>query len=344
MSTISPDRGTGLHGLSRAADSPIAAAGREILGLVEDQVALGPRAPGTGPHDQLARRLEQRLREHHAEVTVQEFAVTFQGSALHCANIVGMFRARAHSSGGGSPVLVGTHYDTRVRADRDPDPARRECPIPGANDGGSGTAVLLHILPWLSRAELARDVAVAFFDAEDLGNIDGKDFSLGAEWCATHPVAGFAPAEMVAVDMVGGRDMVLDIDAYSLEHPASLKLTREIFKRGFAQGGIRSSGTSRSASNTSSPIIIHSFAGGPRPVFSSISTTPNGTRRMTCRGRFPRIPWELPKQLCSFFCRARQGEPVPGLPGSQVLQADHAGLFLFLPAHQSERDPFLFRI
>ena len=236
MSTTSPDRGTGLPGLSRAGDSPIAAAGREILGLVEDQVALGPRAPGTGPHDQLARRLEQRLREHHAEVTVQEFAVTFQGSALHCANIVGMFRARAHSSGGGSPVLVGTHYDTRVRADRDPDPARRECPILGANDGGSGTAVLLHMLPWLSRAELARDVAVAFFDAEDLGNIDGKDFSLGAEWCATHPVAGFAPAEMVAVDMVGGRDMVLDIDAYSLEHPASLKLTREIFKRGFAQG------------------------------------------------------------------------------------------------------------
>lgn len=203
---------------------------------MEDQVALGPRAPGTGPHDQLARRLELRLRENGAEVTVQEFAVTFREITLQCANIVGVFRARAHLSGGGSPVLAGTHYDTRVRADREADPARRECPIPGANDGGSGTAVLLHMLPWLSRAELTRDVGIAFFDAEDLGNIDGKDFSLGAEWCAAHPVAGFAPVEMVALDMVGGRDMILDIDAYSMEHHASLKLTREIFRLGFAQG------------------------------------------------------------------------------------------------------------
>jgi glutaminyl-peptide cyclotransferase len=224
-----------LPGLSRADDSPIAAAGREILGLVEDQVAQGPRVPGTGPHDQLARRLEQRLREHRAEVTVQEFKVDFRGSTLSCANIVGIFRARARSSGGEPSILLGTHYDTRVRADREADLARRECPIPGANDGGSGTAVLLHMLPWLSRAVLARDVAIAFFDAEDLGNIDGKDFSLGAEWCAAHPVAGFAPAEMVALDMVGGRNMVLDIDAYSLEHQASLKLTREIFRLGLAQ-------------------------------------------------------------------------------------------------------------
>jgi hypothetical protein len=92
------------------------------------------------------------------------------------------------------------------------------------------------MLPWLSRAGLARDVAVAFFDAEDLGNIDGKDFSLGAEWCAAHPVPGFTPAEMVALDMVGGRDMVFDIDAYSLAHPGSLRLTREVFKAGLAQG------------------------------------------------------------------------------------------------------------
>jgi Zn-dependent M28 family amino/carboxypeptidase len=169
-------------------------------------------------------------------VTVQEFAVTFRESPLRCANLVGVFRARARSSGREPPILIGTHYDTRVRADRDTDAARRECPIPGANDGGSGTAVLLHLLPWLSRAELARDVGIAFFDAEDLGNIDGKDFSLGAEWCAAHPVAGFVPGEMVALDMVGGRDMILDIDAYSLEHPPSLQLTRAIFGIGLQQG------------------------------------------------------------------------------------------------------------
>jgi glutaminyl-peptide cyclotransferase len=236
LSTISPDQRAGLPGVSRPGDSPTAAAGREILRLVEEQVALGPRMPGTGPHDQLARLLEQRLRQHSPEVAVQEFTVMFRGGALKCANLVGIFRARAGSPGRDTATLIGTHYDTRIRADREPDPARRECPIPGANDGGSGTAVLLHLLPWLAHARLARDVGIAFFDAEDLGNIDGKDFSLGSAWCAAHPVAGFTPTEVVALDMVGGKDMVLDIDAYCLEHQSSLKLTKDIFGLGFEQG------------------------------------------------------------------------------------------------------------
>ena len=216
-------------------------AGGEILRLVEEQVALGFRVPGTAPHDALARTLEERLRAYTQEVSVQEFPVAFRGSTLRCRNIVGVFRA-GPAAGTAAPLLLGTHYDTRMRADREPDAARRECPIPGANDGGSGTAVLLHMLPWLARragerVALARDVAVAFFDAEDLGNIDGKEFALGAAWCAEHPVPGFDPEEVVVLDMVGGAGMILDIDAHILEHPASRRLTREVFRAGVSQGG-----------------------------------------------------------------------------------------------------------
>jgi len=235
LSTTSPDQRAGPAGLSKPDDSPTLAAGREILRLVEEQVALGPRVPGTAPHDQLAQLLERRLREHTVEVAVQEFTVAFRGDVLRCSNLVGIFRARVGVPARAPAILIGTHYDTRIRADRDPDAARRECPIPGANDGGSGTAVLLHLLPWLAKTERARDVGIAFFDAEDLGNIDGKDFSLGAAWCAAHPADGFTPVEMVALDMVGGRDMILDIDAYSLEHQSSLKLTRSMFRLGLEQ-------------------------------------------------------------------------------------------------------------
>ena len=42
-------------------------------------------------------------------------------------------------------VMIGTHYDTRSTADKDPDEARRSEPIIGANDGGSGVAVLLEM-------------------------------------------------------------------------------------------------------------------------------------------------------------------------------------------------------
>src|SRR5271157_1940970 len=122
LSTTSPDQPAGLPGASSPDDSPTVAAGREILRLVEEQVAFGPRVPGTGPHDQLGRLLAQKLREHAAEAAAQEFTVAFREGVLRCTNFVGIFRARALSAGRGPAVLIGTHYDTRIRADRDNDP------------------------------------------------------------------------------------------------------------------------------------------------------------------------------------------------------------------------------
>ena len=116
--------------------------GEGILRLVREQVALGPRVPGSDAHAELGRRLRAALEEASAEVTVQEFSLPFRGRTLECRNIVGVFRARRAGLG---PLLLGSHYDCRFRADREKDPSRRESPIPGANDGGSGTAVLLQL-------------------------------------------------------------------------------------------------------------------------------------------------------------------------------------------------------
>ena len=208
-------------------------AGTEILKLVEEQVALGPRVPGSEAHRQLAGRLEAQLQRHGAAVTVQEFPVEFRGSRLACRNVVGVFRAAEPTD---PPLLLATHYDCRFQSDRDPDPAARERPILGANDGGSGTAILLHLLSYLASSRLARDVAVAFVDAEDLGNIDGKEFALGSEWLAAHPVSGFSPSEVIVLDMVGGKDMVLDIDANILHSLPSRRLTSRLFQLGIAAG------------------------------------------------------------------------------------------------------------
>lgn len=196
-------------------------------------MSLGPRVPGSPAHGSLLDMLEDRLRSHTSAILRQDFQVLFRGRSIACTNLIGAFRS-AHASSG--PLLLGTHYDTRPRADRDPDPARRELPIPGANDGGSGTAVFQHMLDWLSRQELSRDVLVAFFDAEDLGNIDGKEFSIGAEWCARNPPWGAPPAEVVVLDMVGGAGMVFDVDAHSLMFPPSRRLTTEMFRLGSSRG------------------------------------------------------------------------------------------------------------
>jgi glutaminyl-peptide cyclotransferase len=208
------------------------AASAELIRLVERQVALGPRVPGSAAHDRLADELAARLDGAGAAVHVQSFEARFHGRTVPCRNVVGVFRCGAPAV---PMILLGTHYDTRPIADREPDPALRGVPIPGANDGGSGTAVFLHLLDWLhgTAGGLGRDVTVAFVDAEDLGDIDGNPFSLGAEVLAADPpVIVGRPDEVIVLDMVGGRDAVLDIDAHLMHHAPSRALAAGLFRLG----------------------------------------------------------------------------------------------------------------
>jgi glutaminyl-peptide cyclotransferase len=228
---------------SSSIDAREPAGPRGLMSLVRMQTSLGPRVPGSEAHDRLRDVIQSRLESSADATRVQRFRATFGGRTVECANIAGFFGAKATAAAGISrrrsgALLLGTHYDTRPRADRERDPVKRENPIPGANDGGSGTAILLDLLGKLGESELKRDVAVVFFDAEDLGNIDGNQFSLGAEYLASHPLDGFPGiSEVLVLDMVGGRDMILDIDANAMRHEESFELTRRVFEAGEGIGG-----------------------------------------------------------------------------------------------------------
>jgi Zn-dependent M28 family amino/carboxypeptidase len=212
------------------------AEGQPLLGLVRQQVRLGPRTPGSEAHQRLAQELRKQLEKHGAEVHRQPFSVRLPGGSVECANLTGIFRPR--QAGGRAPgpsLLLGTHFDTRLIADREPDPTLRDRPIPGANDGASGTAILLSLLPELQRlaasGELGREVRVVFFDAEDVGGIGGLPFSLGA-WRYARESPLPPPGEVLVLDMVGGRGLELDLDGNSMDHPPSLELTRRVFDAG----------------------------------------------------------------------------------------------------------------
>jgi glutaminyl-peptide cyclotransferase len=215
---------------------PAEASGQPLLDLVRRQVDLGPRYPGSAAHRFLACELAGRLEEHAAEAHRQRFTVSLPGGAAECGNLTGIFRAtEPERLSVLPPLLLGTHFDTRLTADREPEQASRARPIPGANDGGSGTAILLSLLPELARlrgeGKLAREVRVVFFDAEDVGGIGGLPFSLGAGLYALEPPFG-PPGEVLVLDMVGGRGLELDLDGHALDHPPSLELTRRVFASG----------------------------------------------------------------------------------------------------------------
>jgi len=167
--------------------------GANALSYVNDQLAFGPRSTGSEGARKTADYILDQLAESGWNTEVQGFM--YRG--VLGRNIIA-------KAGTGPIVLIGAHYDTRKKADRDPDPNRREEPVPGANDGASGVAVLLELARTLDTAKLSNEVWLVFFDAEDNGSLDGWPFSVGSEYMAAH--LSTAPAMVVIVDMIGDAD------------------------------------------------------------------------------------------------------------------------------------------
>ncbi|MGC9357043.1 MAG: M28 family peptidase [Anaerolineae bacterium] len=106
--------------------------------------------------------------------------------------------------GEGPALLIGAHYDTRRAADQE-DP---NVPVMGANDGASGVAVLLELARVVDPTQINNRLYLAFFDAEDNGDLDGWSWIVGSSYMANNwGEAGEPPLEaMILVDMIGDAD------------------------------------------------------------------------------------------------------------------------------------------
>ncbi|MCC6148525.1 MAG: M28 family peptidase [Anaerolineaceae bacterium] len=146
--------------------------------------------------------LQEELEANHWNTSVQE--ITWQGQAV--INIVGK-RGRYRPL-----ILLGAHYDSRQVADRDPLPSKQASPVPGANDGASGVAVLLELARTLP-PELEQEIWIVFFDAEDQGNISGWDWILGSKAFAENLT--ILPDYVVIIDMIGDKDLNIHLEKNS---------------------------------------------------------------------------------------------------------------------------------
>lgn len=124
--------------------------------------------------------------------TAEEQFFDYQGT--RCRNIIG-------KRGSGPYVIIGAHYDSRRQADNDPDPNKRTQPVPAANDGASGVAVLLELARVLKPEALGRTVWLAAFDAEDDGGLGGWDWIAGSRYMAAH--LSSPPQATIVLDMIG---------------------------------------------------------------------------------------------------------------------------------------------
>jgi hypothetical protein len=191
---------------------------------VEYQVSIGPRTPGSEGNIRVGEWIRSELSAAGWQAEIQETEISGQP----IRNIIGKW-------GKGDPWLVlGAHYDTRVAADRDPDPANHNKPVPGANDGASGVSVLLElarILPAYQDSLRFGQIWLVFFDAEDTGDlpnsvdtelIPSRGWILGSR--AFVDSLTEYPDAAVIVDMIGDADLNI-----YMEKNSNLQLTNEIW-------------------------------------------------------------------------------------------------------------------
>ncbi|MFH1143470.1 MAG: M28 family peptidase [Candidatus Eisenbacteria bacterium] len=186
--------------------------GRRAMEHLEAQCALGPRAPGSPGHAQARDYIRRVLEGAGGRVTLQTFRHQAPGlpEPVELTNILARFGPLREGG-----LLFGAHWDTRPWADRDPDPARREEPILGANDGGSGTGLLLALAESFKADPPPIPILLAFFDGEDLGREAHPDeYLAGSRYFAEHFPGPF-PEMGLVVDMVASRTMVLNLEQNS---------------------------------------------------------------------------------------------------------------------------------
>lgn len=177
------------------------------------QVEFGPRVPNTPAHKAAGDWIHARLQEWCDTVIVQQFSpVTFDNTRLRARNFFGQINPQAADR-----ILLLAHWDCRPWADQDPDPAKRETPVDGANDGASGVAVLLEVARALKATQTDKGIDILFVDAEDWGTEgDDDSWALGARHFAQHlPLEGYAPKEAILLDMVGGKNPVFCKEYFS---------------------------------------------------------------------------------------------------------------------------------
>lgn len=169
------------------------------------QVGIGPRVPGSPEHERALTYIKSSLKPYADRIVEQKFTARTPRGNVKMTNLIAYVNEHAKHL-----ILLGAHYDTRPFAEMD-EPKNHDKPIPGANDGASGTSVLLELARALHGKLPANLGAVfVFFDGEDFGSSLSTMF-----YGSRHFARNLAPelkrriSFAVIVDMVGDAELAI---------------------------------------------------------------------------------------------------------------------------------------
>jgi len=168
------------------------------------QVGLGPRTPQSNASSLLRTSIAENLSGWQIQNQSHQLA------GLQIVNLEATLNV-----GAGNIVVLMAHYDTRQVSDQEQDANLSVLPVPGANDGASGVAVLLELARLIPAMNLSHEIRLVFTDVEDQGDIITGGVAIpwasGSQMWTENLTSDEIEniSSLIVVDMVGDSDLTL---------------------------------------------------------------------------------------------------------------------------------------
>ena len=196
---------------------------------IAQQLAFGPRVPGTEAHEACGDWLVSELARHGAQVKSQYGTMTnYAGKPQDIRNIVAILEGNTPHA-----ILLCAHWDCRPWSDEEELYEDRFEPVMGANDGASGVGVILEMVRQMavrkSKGEFVPTVQVVFFDCEDMGtpaHFTGTQrdhtWCLGSQyWAQEYKHSTLNSQYGILLDMVGDPSATFPREYFSMQYAGS---------------------------------------------------------------------------------------------------------------------------
>ena len=190
--------------------------GDRALAHIYQQVSFGPRTlDNPSAKAETLGFIASYLKPLATKLTIQKFSNNgMSGNNLWASFI----NPKPHAN---QRIMLGAHWDTRPISDQESDLSKQHLPTPGANDGGSGVAVLLELARIFATNPPPVSVDLIFFDLEDMGNIENLPFAIGAR-AFVERNRFYRPSAGIIVDMVCDKNLTIPQERYSKTKASAL--------------------------------------------------------------------------------------------------------------------------
>ena len=185
--------------------------------FIEKQLSFGTRVPGSEGHKACKKWMVSKFKSYGADVIEQDFiAQVYTGESLESTNIIAQFNPKHKDR-----IILSAHWDTRFIGEEDNDKNLKDKPIPGADDGGSGTGVLIEVARQLQANPIDYGIDIILWDAEDQGSRGSSQptWCLGSQyWSRNKHTKKYRPKYGINLDMIGAKNPRFGQDVFSRQY------------------------------------------------------------------------------------------------------------------------------